>query len=124
MNLSWLDARDAERVTVVGSRRTAVLDTRALERKLTVYDQPAPRRPGAGEIVAPRIAAADPVAIECESFIARVRSGGEGAAPHAAAAAVALIDELDRTAAAEATAQQGSRQQEEPPPPRLELVQS
>jgi predicted dehydrogenase len=105
LHLSWLDPCEEHRLTVVGARRSAVLDTRALDRKLTVHERvtDARRGPGEdqrhGEIVSPRLSSADPVRLECESFLAGVRSGLDLTAPRRAAAAVAIVEELERAAA-------------------------
>jgi UDP-2-acetamido-3-amino-2,3-dideoxy-glucuronate N-acetyltransferase len=119
-HMSWLDPRERERLAVVGARRTAVFDARAVDRKLTVFERPpAARRveePRYGEIVTPRLAAGDPIQLECESFLSAVRTGHD-VAPHQAAAAVAVVEELHRTITAEDAAAAP------PPPRRLELVQ-
>jgi predicted dehydrogenase len=108
--LSWLDARETIRLSVVGSRRTAVLDARALDRRLTVFERHGP-------IICPRLPAADPLRIECESFVSRIRAAGELPAPHGAAAAVAIVEELEHEATAD-----DAPAAHLPPRPRLELV--
>ena len=72
--------------------------------------------PRYGEIVTPRLAAGDPIQLECESFLSALRTGHD-VAPNQAAAAVAVVEELHRTIAAE------NAVAAPPPPRRLELVQ-
>jgi predicted dehydrogenase len=128
LHLSWLDPCEEHRLTVVGSRRSAVLDSRALDRKLTVHERVADARraPGEeqrhGEIVSPRLSSVDPVRLECESFLAGVWSGLDLTAPRRAAAAVAIVEELER-AAAETEAATAARAALTPPGgPHLQLV--
>jgi predicted dehydrogenase len=128
LHLSWLDPSEERRVTVVGSRRSAVLDSRALDRKLCVHERVADdrRSPGEelrhGEIVSPRLSSVDPVRLECESFVAAIRSGLDLTAPRRAAAAVAIVEELER-AAAETEAAAAARAAQSPGgAPRLQLV--
>jgi predicted dehydrogenase len=128
LHLSWLDPCEEHRLTVVGSRRSAVLDSRALDRKLTVHERVTDKRRGPGdeqrhgEIISPRLSGADPVRLECESFVAGVRSGLDLTAPRRAAAAVGIVEELERTAA-ETEAAAAARAALAPPNgPHLQLV--
>lgn len=89
--LSLLDARPARSLTVVGSRRTATFDDTVPERKLTIYDP-------SGDFVSPRLAEGDPVRLDCEHFVAAVRSDGEPAVQgREGAAAVNVIEQLQRS---------------------------
>jgi predicted dehydrogenase len=86
LHLSWLDPQKLRRMTIVGSKRMAVFDDMEAERKLTVYEKSAvPPRTDAfgeyvqvrfGDIFCPRIAPAEPLRLECEHFLAAVRSRG------------------------------------------------
>jgi predicted dehydrogenase len=83
LHLSWLDPHKERRLVVVGSRRMATFDDMALEGKLTVYDKGFDEDArGYGEYITrtgasycPRIANVEPLRLECEHFIACVRSG-------------------------------------------------
>ena len=83
LHLSWLDPHKERRFTVVGSRRMATFDDMELERKLTLYDKgfdEDSRTYGeyitrSGDVFSPRIANVEPLRIECEEFVASVRSG-------------------------------------------------
>ncbi|HEY5428971.1 MAG TPA: Gfo/Idh/MocA family oxidoreductase [Solirubrobacteraceae bacterium] len=83
LHLSWLDPHKERRFTVVGSRRMATFDDMELERKLTLYDKgfdEDSRTYGeyitrSGDVFSPRIANVEPLRIECEEFVACVRSG-------------------------------------------------
>jgi len=83
LHLSWLDPHKERRFTVVGARRMATFDDMELERKVTVYDKGFDERVGSygeyitrsGDIWSPRIAAVEPLRVECEHFVACVREG-------------------------------------------------
>jgi predicted dehydrogenase len=83
LHLSWLDPHKERRFTVVGSKRMATFDDMELERKLTIYDKGFDedvRTYGeyitrSGDIFSPRIANVEPLRVECEHFVACVRSG-------------------------------------------------
>ncbi|MFN3596405.1 MAG: Gfo/Idh/MocA family protein [Rubricoccaceae bacterium] len=93
LHASWLDPHKVRRVTVVGSRRMAVVDDMEPAEKVRVYDK-AVEVPGAtdgvlpeagfasfagavsvrsGDIVIPRVDAAEPLRLECAEFVASVR---------------------------------------------------
>ena len=83
LHLSWLDPHKARSFTVVGSRRMATFDDMELERKVTVYDKgfdEDARTYGeyitrSGDIWSPRVPNREPLAIECEHFLACIRDG-------------------------------------------------
>jgi predicted dehydrogenase len=87
LHASWLDPHKVRRTTVVGSRRMAVVDDMAPSEKVRLYDKGA-EVPGdaftgfaeaisvrSGDIVIPKVEAAEPLRLECEEFIASVREG-------------------------------------------------
>jgi predicted dehydrogenase len=73
LHLSWLDPQGIRRLTAIGSQRLAVLDSLAPERKLTIYEQ-ITADGSIGDIRSPRIEPGDPVRLECERWVAAVRS--------------------------------------------------
>jgi predicted dehydrogenase len=84
MHLSWLDPHKMRKITVVGTEKMVVFDDMELERKVTIYEK-APWRPSdrygewqtrTGDIFSPRIAADEPLKLECLEFLRLV--GGEG----------------------------------------------
>ena len=84
MHLSWLDPHKMRKITVVGTEKMVVFDDMELERKVTVYEK-APWRAAerygewqtrTGDIFSPRIAADEPLKLECLEFLRLV--GGEG----------------------------------------------
>jgi predicted dehydrogenase len=84
MHLSWLDPHKMRKITVVGTEKMVVFDDMELERKVTVYEK-APWRPSdrygewqtrTGDIFSPRIAADEPLKLECLEFLRLV--GGDG----------------------------------------------
>jgi predicted dehydrogenase len=83
LHLSRLDPHKERRFTVVGSRQMATFDDMAIEGKLSVYDKGVDEDArGYGEYItrtgamfSPRIPNVEPLRIECEHFIASVRSG-------------------------------------------------
>jgi predicted dehydrogenase len=99
------------KLTVVGSKRMAVVDDMETERKLTIYEKSAvvSRTDSYGEyvqvrvgdIVCPRLPGDEPLRLECEHFIAAIRSPSPFAASSREGAAVvhvleALQESLDR----------------------------
>jgi predicted dehydrogenase len=85
MHLSWLDPHKMRRITVVGTEKMVVFDDMELERKVTVYEK-APWRPSdrygewqtrTGDIFSPRIAADEPLKLECHEFIRLVSGEGD-----------------------------------------------
>jgi len=83
LHLSWLDPHKERRFTVVGSKRMATFDDMALEAKLTVYDKGFDENTRSygeyitrsGDIFSPRILNVEPLRLECEHFLAAIRSG-------------------------------------------------
>ncbi len=87
MHTSWLDPHKVRKVTVVGSRKMAVIDDMAAAEKVRIFDKgvTAPSRPylsftesltiRTGDIRIPRIAVVEPLRAECEHFVTCVRTG-------------------------------------------------
>ncbi len=91
LHVSWLDPRKARRLTVVGSRQMAVVDDMEPAEKVRLYDRGADvPEPGdeagytghagavavrSGDILLPRVDAAEPLRLECEEFVAAIREG-------------------------------------------------
>jgi predicted dehydrogenase len=83
LHLSWLDPHKERRLVVVGSRRMATFDDMVLEGKLAVYDKgfdEDARGYGeyitrAGAIYCPQVPNVEPLRVECEHFLACIRSG-------------------------------------------------
>jgi predicted dehydrogenase len=108
MHLSWLDPHKMRRLTAVGSQRMAVFDDMELERKLTVYEKSAaPRTTDTygeyvqvrfGDIISPRLPNDEPLRIECEQFVASIRSGIEiPAGGREGLAVVRVLEALQRS---------------------------
>ena len=85
MHLSWLDPHKMRKITVVGTEKMVVFDDMELERKVTVYEK-APWRPSdrygewqtrTGDIFSPRIAADEPLKLECQAFLELVAGNGD-----------------------------------------------
>ena len=110
LHLSWLDPHKLRKLTVVGSRRMAVVDDMEAERKLTIYESSAitPRTESYGEyvqvrfgdIICPRLPSDEPLRLECEHFVSAIRSTAPAASSSREAAAVvhvlaALQESLD-----------------------------
>src|SRR5436190_1096900 len=102
MHLSWLDPHKIRRITVVGRDKMVVFDDMELERKLTVYDE-APEQPTTtygewrtrtGDIYSPKIPNAEPLRLECEHFLSRVR--GEGDRHRAARDGLVVVRALEQ----------------------------
>jgi predicted dehydrogenase len=111
LHLSWLDPHKLRKLTVVGSKRMAVVDDMETERKLTIYEKSAvvPRTDSYGEyvqervgdIVCPRLPGDEPLRLECEHFVAAIRSPAPAASSSREGAAVvhvleALQESLER----------------------------
>ena len=93
VRLSWLEAQWARRLTIVGSRRTAVFDDTDRSCPLTVHDS----HPE-GEVVSPRLPADDPLQAECEQFVAAIRSSQEVVAGgREGAAVVNVLEAMQRS---------------------------
>src|SRR5207248_970704 len=91
MHLSWLDPHNIRRITVVGNDRMAVFDDMERDRKITVYDN---WRTRTGDIYSPKVAATEPLRLECEHFLQLVR--GEGEPFKAARDAVPVVRALEQ----------------------------
>ena len=85
MHLSWLDPHKMRRITVVGREKMAVFDDMELERKVTVYEK-APWKQAetygewqtrTGDIWIPKVAADEPLRLECQHFLRLVRGEGD-----------------------------------------------
>jgi predicted dehydrogenase len=101
MHLSWLDPHKMRKITVVGTEKMVVFDDMELERKVTVYEK-APWRPSdrygewqtrTGDIFSPRIAADEPLKLECVEFLRLV--SGEGDRKRVAADGARVVRALD-----------------------------
>ena len=83
LHLSWLDPHKERRFTVVGSKKMATFDDMELERKLTVYDKGFDQSSSSygeyitrsGDIHSPSIPNDEPLRIECQHFVDRIRDG-------------------------------------------------
>ena len=83
LHLSWLDPHKERRFTIVGSKKMATFDDMEIERKLTVYDKGFDEDfssygeyiARSGDIHSPRIPNDEPLRIECQHFVDRVRDG-------------------------------------------------
>jgi predicted dehydrogenase len=89
LHTSWLDPQKIRKVTVVGSRRMAVVDDTSATEKVRLYDKGVDVRPGdhryaeypevmsirSGDIRIPDIAFEEPLRAECRHFVECVRSG-------------------------------------------------
>ena len=89
LHTAWLDPHKIRKTTVVGSRRMAVIDDTAGTEKVRLYDKGAGPRPGepryaeyaqalsvrVGDIHIPRLAAQEPLRLECQHFLDCVRTG-------------------------------------------------
>jgi predicted dehydrogenase len=81
LHLSRLDPQRVRRLSVVGSERMAVIDELDVARKLTIHEKrmlpPGGEREDAellGAVIAPELPTDDPIALECSSFLAAMRS--------------------------------------------------
>lgn len=101
LRLSRLEARESGLLTAVGSRAMGVFDELDRLRTLTLYQLPAGpdgEDAASGDIVAPRVSARAPLAIQLEHFIAAVRSPGDPwPDTREAAAVVAVLESLERS---------------------------
>lgn len=118
LHTSWLDPHKVRKVTVVGSRKMAVIDDMEPSEKVRIYDKGVeltpeigyPAYPEAmtlrsGDVVIPRLAPVEPLRAECEHFLHCVRSGN---APrtggHEGLAVVRLLEAASRSLAQGGTA--------------------
>jgi predicted dehydrogenase len=83
LHLSWLDPHKERRFTVVGAKRMATFDDMAIEGKLTIYDKGFDENTlsygeyitRSGDTHSPRIPSDEPLRVECEHFLAAIKSG-------------------------------------------------
>jgi predicted dehydrogenase len=89
LHTSWLDPHKIRKVTVVGSKQMAVIDDAESTEKVRLYDKGVDIRPGekryadyaeammirSGDIHIPQIAMQEPLRLECQHFVACVRTG-------------------------------------------------
>ena len=89
VHVSWLDPHKERRLTVVGSRKMVVFNDMDPREKVRVFDKGLDRRasdpaappepvlfaPRDGDIVSPRIAGQEPLAIECAEFLRSLTTG-------------------------------------------------
>lgn len=106
IHLSRLDPQGVHRLTIVGSKKTAVVDEAARDRRLTLHadvvqpsgSQGAHRRVRRGDVVSPRIPSAKPEQLECDHFLAAIRAGRHAATrPGRPAAVVRVLEALQRS---------------------------
>jgi len=108
LHLSWLDPHKYRKLTVVGSKRMAVMDDMENERKLTIYESNAVVGPKAdfgeyvqvrfGDIVCPRLSNDEPLRLECEHFVAGIRSADPArSSSREGAAVVHVLEALQRS---------------------------
>jgi predicted dehydrogenase len=102
MHLSWLDPHKMRKITVVGREKMAVFDDMELERKVTVYEK-APWKQAdtygewqtrTGDIWIPKVAADEPLKLECQHFLRLV--DGEGDADKVARDGAMVVRALER----------------------------
>jgi len=83
LHLSWLDPHKERRFTVVGSKKMATFDDMELDGKLTIYDKGFDQDSTSygeyitrsGDTSSPRVPTDEPLRIECQHFVDRVRDG-------------------------------------------------
>lgn len=87
LHVSWLDPHKSRKITVVGEQKMVVFDDMEADRKVTVYDKGATTTRTKfdtygefvtlhfGDIHIPRIGNDEPLRIECQHFLDRVRDG-------------------------------------------------
>lgn len=93
LHTSWLDPHKVRKITVVGSKKMAVIDDVLPNEKVKIYDKGVAVEPGealytnyaeamtirSGDIYVPRIDMKEPLRLECQHFIDCIRTGE---APH------------------------------------------
>jgi predicted dehydrogenase len=100
LHLSQLDAREQCRLAVVGSRKTAVFDAQRPDRPVTIYERVSAR---GAETISPRVAPEDPLRLQCEAFLAGIRSRLEYPSTQLAPAVVRVLEALAGRAATPVT---------------------
>ena len=111
LHLSWLDPDKVRRMTVVGDRGMAVYDDVSPTEKIRIYDSGVDIPPTEsfgefqlsyrhGEIKIPYIDWREPLRLECEDFVASIRSGRPPvASPLQGLIVVALLEAADHSLA-------------------------
>jgi GFO/IDH/MocA oxidoreductase family protein len=90
--LSALEPQETRTLTAVGSAGTATFDELDLQRPLSVCER------SSGDVVALRLAAADPVGARCEEFLSRVGAPSySSAGGREGAAVVAVVEAVQRS---------------------------
>jgi predicted dehydrogenase len=86
LHVSWLDPHKVRRFTIVGDKRMAMFDDMEPVEKLKVYDKGIDPKEGAftdfagaltvrlGDVTAPPLETAEPLALECRHFVECVRT--------------------------------------------------
>jgi predicted dehydrogenase len=99
LRLSCVEPAPTRRLTVVGSHGMACFDALDAERPLTVYEtaEGADGAPCPGDVVSPRLPAADPLIAHCEHFLAAVSAPAAPGNGRAGAAVVAVLEALQRS---------------------------
>lgn len=89
LHTSWLDPHKVRKVTVVGSKKMAVVDDVESNEKVRVYDKGVDVKPGekryadyaeamtirTGDIHIPKIEMQEPLRLECEHYVHCIRTG-------------------------------------------------
>lgn len=89
LHTSWLDPHKVRKVTVVGSKKMAVIDDVESTEKVRLYDKGVDLKPGekrfvdyaesmsirSGDIHIPKIDMREPLRLECEHFVECIRTG-------------------------------------------------
>ena len=86
IHVSWLDPRKVRRITAVGSKKMVVYDDMADEERIRIYDKSATPPEGSdaplsgvayhlGEIVAPYVPFAEPLAVQDQHFVDCIVNG-------------------------------------------------
>ncbi len=90
LHASWLDPHKVRKVTVVGSKKMAVIDDMQSTEKVRLFDKRVDLQPGerqqyenyaeamairTGDIVIPKIPMQEPLRLECQHFVDCVRTG-------------------------------------------------
>ena len=90
LHASWLDPHKSRKVTVVGSKKMAVIDDMENTEKVRLYDKGVDLQPGethgyvnyaeamsirTGDIIIPKIKMQEPLKLECQHFVECIRTG-------------------------------------------------
>jgi predicted dehydrogenase len=88
VHVSWLDPAKVRRVTVVGSKKMAVLNDISTTEKIKIYDKGVSQPESAdsygeflisyhsGDVLIPNVRMAEPLKVECQHFLDCITSGG------------------------------------------------